>query len=98
MKIKGGHIVNLLNRDEINKKDDEEYFNNTSEDNKNTNSLLKTIFFIILAFVFPPVLVIIKGAPGQFAVNLLLTIFFWIPGIIHALMVLNQSMKKKNNK
>ncbi|HOW31457.1 MAG TPA: YqaE/Pmp3 family membrane protein [Bacteroidales bacterium] len=46
-----------------------------------------TILLVILCFILPPLAVYLKyeevGTP--FIVNLVLTIFFWIPGVIHAL-------------
>lgn len=46
-----------------------------------------TILLVILSFLLPPLAVFLVyeeiGTP--FLVNLLLTLFFWIPGIIHAL-------------
>jgi uncharacterized membrane protein YqaE (UPF0057 family) len=43
----------------------------------------------ILAILLPPVAVLICGKPGQALFNLLLTLLLWIPGIIHALFVVN---------
>jgi len=45
----------------------------------------KDILLIILAIFIPPLAVLIlKGCGGDFILNLVLTIFFFIPGIIHA--------------
>lgn len=45
------------------------------------------ILLVILCFILPPLAVYLKydaiGTP--FWVNLILTFFFWIPGVIHAL-------------
>lgn len=47
------------------------------------------IIQILLAVLMPPVGVFLKvGLRFQFWVNVLLTIFFFIPGIIHALWVI----------
>ncbi|MDY0102728.1 MAG: YqaE/Pmp3 family membrane protein [Lentimicrobium sp.] len=47
----------------------------------------KTILLVILSFILPPLAVYLVyeeiGTP--FLVNLILTILFWIPGVIHAL-------------
>lgn len=49
-----------------------------------TNKLL----LIILAFLLPPLAVGLKnGIGGSFFLNLILTIIFWLPGVIHALVV-----------
>jgi len=46
-----------------------------------------TLLLVILSFILPPLAVYLKydDAGTPFIVNLLLTIFFWIPGVIHAL-------------
>jgi uncharacterized membrane protein YqaE (UPF0057 family) len=43
----------------------------------------------LLAVILPPVAVLICGKPIQALLNLLLTLLFWIPGLIHALFVVN---------
>lgn len=44
---------------------------------------------IILAIIFPPLGVFMEvGLTGQFWLNVLLTLFGFIPGIIHALYVI----------
>lgn len=43
----------------------------------------------LLAVVLPPVAVLLRGKPFQALLNLLLTICFWIPGVIHAWIVIN---------
>jgi uncharacterized membrane protein YqaE (UPF0057 family) len=43
----------------------------------------------LLAIVLPPLAVLICGKPGQAALNLVLTCLLWIPGVIHAFMVVN---------
>jgi len=46
------------------------------------------ILQIILAFFLPPVAVALKeGLTGTFWINLLLTLIFFVPGLIHALIV-----------
>lgn len=49
----------------------------------------------ILAFFLPPVAVLMKGKPGQALMNLILTILFWIPGVIHAWIVINGANQDK---
>lgn len=46
-----------------------------------------TLLLVILCFILPPLAVYLKydEAGTPFIVNLVLTIFFWIPGVIHAL-------------
>lgn len=43
----------------------------------------------LLAILLPPVAVLICGKPFQFLINLILTFFFWLPGVIHAILVVN---------
>lgn len=52
----------------------------------------------LLAIILPPVAVLIKGKPGQALLNLLLTLCFWIPGMIHAILVVNNANAEKRNK
>jgi uncharacterized membrane protein YqaE (UPF0057 family) len=48
-----------------------------------------------LAIVLPPVAVLLCGKPIQFFLNLLLTILGWIPGVIHAILVVNSHLADK---
>lgn len=41
----------------------------------------------IVAFFLPPVAVLFSGKPIQALVNFLLCFLFWIPAVIHALLV-----------
>lgn len=43
----------------------------------------------LLAIVLPPVAVLLCGKPMQALINLLLTLCFWIPGVIHAMLVVS---------
>ena len=55
-----------------------------AEPTQATNKLL----LIILAFLLPPLAVGLKdGIGGSFFLNLILTMLFWLPGFIHALIV-----------
>ncbi len=49
----------------------------------------------LLAIILPPVAVLLCGKPIQALLNLLLTICFWIPGVIHALFVVNSYLADK---
>lgn len=47
-----------------------------------------TLLLVIIAILLPPVAVGLKeGVGGQLVLSIVLTIFFFIPGIIHALWV-----------
>ena len=44
----------------------------------------------LLAVIVPPVAVLICGKPIQALINLVLCFIFYIPGMIHAIMVVNE--------
>lgn len=47
---------------------------------------MPTIILIILAILLPPLAVYLKTNSGkQTLINLVLCIFFWLPGVLHAL-------------
>lgn len=43
----------------------------------------------LLAILLPPVAVLICGKPIQALLNLVLTLIFWVPGAVHAVLVVN---------
>jgi uncharacterized membrane protein YqaE (UPF0057 family) len=43
----------------------------------------------LLAILLPPLAVLICGKPVQALANVVLTVFFWVPGMIHAILVVN---------
>ena len=49
----------------------------------------------LLAILLPPVAVLLCGKPIQFFLNLLLTLCFWIPGSIHAIVVVSSHLADK---
>ncbi|KXZ57025.1 hypothetical protein GPECTOR_1g926 [Gonium pectorale] len=51
---------------------------------------MEKILLIIISFLLPPLGVYLhtKNCGRQFLINLILTILMWLPGFIHALMVL----------
>ncbi|WP_081604563.1 YqaE/Pmp3 family membrane protein [Nafulsella turpanensis] len=51
-----------------------------------------TLLEIILAIILPPAGVAMRyGLGGKFWLNVLLTIIGWLPGVIHAFIVLSRS-------
>lgn len=47
-----------------------------------------SILQIVLAVILPPVGVALsKGLGRDFVVNILLTLLFWLPGVVHALWI-----------
>lgn len=49
----------------------------------------------LLAIFLPPLAVLLSGKPIQALLNFILTCFFWIPGVIHAFMVVNERKADK---
>lgn len=49
----------------------------------------------LLALIFPPLAVFLVGRPVQGFINILLTICFAVPGIIHALLVVHEHKTDK---
>ena len=50
-----------------------------------------------LAIILPPVAVLVCGKPVQFVLNIFLTLLFWIPGVIHAILVVNSHLADKRS-
>jgi len=48
-----------------------------------------------LAIVLPPLAVLLCGKPIQAVLNLFLTLLFWIPGVLHALLVVHSHLEDK---
>jgi uncharacterized membrane protein YqaE (UPF0057 family) len=51
----------------------------------------------LLAIVLPPVAVLFCGKPFQAFLNFFLTLFFYVPGLIHALLVVNNSKAERRH-
>lgn len=49
----------------------------------------------LLAILLPPLAVLLCGKPMQAVLNCALTLFLWIPGMIHAFMVVNSHLADK---
>lgn len=49
----------------------------------------------LLAVLLPPVAVLFCGKPVQFVLNLVLTLCFWVPGMVHALFVVHGHLADK---
>lgn len=48
-----------------------------------------------IAIILPPLAVLLCGKPVQFVLNVILTLLFWIPGMIHAILVVNSHLADK---
>ncbi len=54
-----------------------------------TAAVPNKLALVILSFLLPPLAVAMKtGIDKTFVLNLILTLIFWIPGVIHALLVI----------
>ncbi|WP_428330137.1 YqaE/Pmp3 family membrane protein [Mucilaginibacter sp.] len=51
-----------------------------------------------LCFLFPPAAILTTGKIGAFILNIFLTLFFWIPGVIHAILVTNKYYDDKRHR
>lgn len=51
-----------------------------------------------LCIILPPVGVLTTGRIGAFILNVLLTLCFWIPGVIHAILVTSNYYETKRHK
>lgn len=49
----------------------------------------------VLALLLPPVAVLLCGKPVQFLLNILLCLLGWVPGIIHAVLVVHDHLDDK---
>jgi len=52
----------------------------------------------LLAILLPPLAVFLCGKPIQAILSIFLTLAFWIPGVVHALFVVNSHLADKRNK
>ena len=46
----------------------------------------------LVAIICPPLAVLMCGTPMQALVNLALSLCLWVPGMIHALVIVNRAM------
>lgn len=46
----------------------------------------------LFAVILPPLAVLLCGKPFQAVMNFFLCLLFWIPGVVHALFVVNSKM------
>ena len=51
-----------------------------------------------LAIILPPLAVFLCAKPIQGILNIILTLLFWVPGMIHALFVVHNHLADKRNK
>jgi uncharacterized membrane protein YqaE (UPF0057 family) len=51
-----------------------------------------------LCFLCPPIAILTTGKLGAMLLNIILTIFLWVPGIIHAILVVNKYYDDKRHR
>lgn len=52
---------------------------------------INNLLLVILAIILPPLAVYLKkGAKKDLLINVILCLFFWLPGIIHALWIITK--------
>lgn len=51
-----------------------------------------------LCIILPPLAVFTTGRLGAFILSIILTLFFWIPGVIHAILVTNDYYATKRHR
>ncbi len=49
----------------------------------------------LIAILLPPLAVLLCGKPLQALLNIVLCLFLWIPGVLHALFVVNSHLDDK---
>lgn len=52
----------------------------------------------LIAILLPPLAVLLCGKPFQFILNFILCLFFWVPGIIHAILVVADCKAQERNR
>ncbi|MGM0888944.1 MAG: YqaE/Pmp3 family membrane protein [Bacillota bacterium] len=52
----------------------------------------------LIAIIFPPLAVLLAGKPIQSVLNLVLTLFFYVPGLIHAILMVHDKKADKRMK
>ncbi|MDQ0217769.1 uncharacterized membrane protein YqaE (UPF0057 family) [Peribacillus cavernae] len=56
------------------------------------------VMMYLIAIIFPPLAVLLVGRPFQAVLNLILTLIFYVPGLIHAILVVHDKKADKRMK
>ena len=51
----------------------------------------------LFAIVFPPLAVLLCGRPFLAILNFILTLAFWIPGALHAILIVAEANRNERN-
>jgi uncharacterized membrane protein YqaE (UPF0057 family) len=62
---------------------------------KSPSSDLQIIMHFFLCIFLPPLAVLLTGRKGSFILSLFLTLFGWLPGVIHAFFVVSDHRNEK---
>ena len=49
----------------------------------------------LVAIILPPLAVLLSGKPFQAILNIILTLLFWVPGVVHAIFVVHNHYADK---
>ena len=52
----------------------------------------------IVAIILPPLAVLLCGKPIQFLLNILLCLLMWVPGVVHAILVVHDRNADKRTR
>ncbi len=52
----------------------------------------------LIAIVLPPLAVLLCGKPIQFLLNIALTVCLWVPGMLHAILVVHDHKQNRRTK
>ena len=52
----------------------------------------------LIAVLFPPLAVLLTGRVGSFLLNCILTLLMWVPGVVHAMLVVHDDHIEKRNR
>lgn len=60
--------------------------------------ILRSISLYLVAILCPPLAVLLCGKPVQAILNFILTLLFYVPGLIHALIMVKDNKDDKRHK
>ena len=86
--VKTSIIKDVEFQKQINKKYSKELKKDSRKNNSKRNNDLSIVILVILALLIPPLAVfLVRGIGTEFWISLILTLLFFLPGVIYALLV-----------
>ena len=86
--VKTSIIKDVESQKQINKKYSKELKKDSRKNNSKRNNDLSIVILVILALLIPPLAVfLVRGIGTEFWISLILTLLFFLPGVIYALLV-----------